>query len=348
VPGDAISPEDIRSAAPVYPVDNAIAPPPSVGDNAIAPPPSVGDNALVPGAGSVAAVNDSQWTVGSIPWTLEEAGFNTLNDLLILAEFDEVYDKEGPFTVFVPVDQAFELLIERFGGKEEASKQFEENPEVLEGLLKHHTISGRVPSSALQNNVVLQSDAKTPLRVKHYQPEDRNFQSLQVVTVNGARVIKPDIQATNGIIHVVDRVLFPVPEADIYNTLRKDPQQRYTTLVSAIDRAGLQLVLGDPRGGPYTLFAPTDQAFSLISPSELNAILADPARLVKLLKHHVVQDLIYTSGLQGFQKAYALDFELLFIYHTNGLTKVNGANVIEQDITALNGVIHTIDSVLGV
>ena len=40
----------------------------------------------------------------------------------------------GPFTVFVPVDQAFELLIERFGGKEEASKQFEENPEVLEGV----------------------------------------------------------------------------------------------------------------------------------------------------------------------------------------------------------------------
>lgn len=69
----------------------------------------------------------------------------------------------------------------------------------------------------------------------------------QVVTVNGARVVKPDIQATNGIIHVVDRVLFPVPEADIYNTLRKDPQQRYTTLISAIDRAGLQLVLGDPR-----------------------------------------------------------------------------------------------------
>jgi len=161
-------------------------------------------------------------------------------------------------------------------------------------------------------------------------------------------VVKPDIQATNGVIHVVDRVLFPVPEADIYNTLRKDPQQRFTTLVSAIDRAGLQLVLGDPRGGPYTVFAPTNQAFSLISPSELNAILNDPVQLTKLLKHHVVQDLIYTSGLQGFQKAYALDFELLFIYHTNGMTKVNGANVIEPDGTTLNGVIHAIDSVLGV
>jgi len=277
----------------------------------------------------------------------EQAGFNTLNDLLILAELDEVYDKEGPFTLFVPVDEAFEVLIERFGGKEKASEEFEKNPEVLEGLLKHHTVSGRIPSSALQNNMVLESNAKTPLRVKYYQPEDRNRKSLQVVTVNGARVVKPDIQATNGIIHVVDRVLFPVPEADIYNTLRKDPQQRYTTLISAIDRAGLQLVLGDPRSGPYTLFAPTDQAFSLISPSELNAILNDPVQLTKLLKHHVVQDLIYTSGLQGFQKAYALDFELLFIYHTNGMTKVNGANVVDQDVTALNGVIHTIDSVLG-
>ena len=72
-------------------------------------------------------------------------------------------------------------------------------------------------------------------------------------------------------------------------------------------------------GGPFTVFAPTNQAFSLISPSELNAILNDPVRLTKLLKHHVVQDLIYTSGLQGFQKAYALDYELLYIYHSNGI-----------------------------
>ena len=70
----------------------------------------------------------------------------------------------------------------------------------------------------------------------------------QVVTVNGARVLRPDIQATNGIIHVVDRVIVPVPQADIYNTLRNDPQQRYTTLVGAIDRAGLVPVLANPKG----------------------------------------------------------------------------------------------------
>ena len=71
-------------------------------------------------------------------------------------------------------------------------------------------------------------------------------------------------------------------------------------------------------GGPYTVFAPTNKAFGLLSPGDLNALLNDPVKLTKLLKHHVVQDLIYTSGLQGFQKAYALDFELLFIYHAKG------------------------------
>ena len=70
--------------------------------------------------------------------------------------------------------------------------------------------------------------------------------------------------------------------------------------------------------GPYTVFAPTNKAFSLISRSELNGILNDPAKLTKLLQRHVVQDLIYTSGLQGFQKAYALDFEILYIYHAKG------------------------------
>lgn len=171
----------------------------------------------------------------------------------------------------------------------------------------------------------------------------------QVITVNGARVVRPDIQASNGVIHIVDRVIFPVPQADIYNTLKNDPQQRYTTLVSAIDRAGLTSVLANPTGnfrssitstswsvhefqfgknwrkffplftaGPYTVFAPTNKAFSLISRAELNSILEDPAKLTKLLQRHVVQDLIYTSGLQGFQKAYALDFEILYIYHAKG------------------------------
>ena len=76
--------------------------------------------------------------------------------------------------------------------------------------------------------------------------------------MNGARVVKPDIQASNGVIHIVDRVIFPVPQADIYNTLKTDPQQRYKTLVSAIDKAGLTSVLANPTGKlqPSFLHAP--------------------------------------------------------------------------------------------
>lgn len=76
----------------------------------------------------------------------------------------------------------------------------------------------------------------------------------QVITVNGARFVKPDIQATNGVIHIVDRVLFPVPQADIYNTLKNDPAQRYTTLISAIDKAGLTTVLANPTGKTKKIF----------------------------------------------------------------------------------------------
>lgn len=74
------------------------------------------------------------------------------------------------------------------------------------------------------------------------------FPSQQVITVNGARILRPDIQATNGVIHIIDRVLFPVPQADIYSTLKADPQQRYTTLVAAIEKAGLTSALADPAG----------------------------------------------------------------------------------------------------
>lgn len=322
--------------------------PPPPGGALPVPPPLGGAVAT-----AVAAVDDgkkeeaSQWSEGSIPWQLEKLGLNTLNDLLVLSGLDEMFDKEGPFTVFVPVDQAFEILIQKFGGMEKASEEFNKNPDVLNSLLKHHVVAGSISSSSLQNNGVMQSLLTTPLRVKFYESEDSEWRPLKVITVNGARFVKPDIQATNGVIHIVDRVLFPVPQADIYNTLKNDPAQRYTTLISAIDKAGLTTVLANPTGGPYTVFAPTNKAFSLISRSELNAILNDPAKLTKLLQRHVVQDLIYTSGLQGFQKAYALDFEILYIYHAKGMTKVNGANVIDQDNTTLNGVIHTIDSVLG-
>ena len=78
--------------------------------------------------------------------------------------------------------------------------------------------------------------------------QQQQQQQQQVITVNGARVVRPDIKATNGIIHIVDRVIFPVPQADIYNTLKNDPQKRWSTLVSAIDRAGLQSVLANPTG----------------------------------------------------------------------------------------------------
>lgn len=336
IPPVADESSSYSTAAPVQQVDQ------DINTNAIssAPAPEAGSS-------STTGTSGSQWTEGSIPWTLEKLGLNTLNDLLVLSGLDEQFDKEGPFTVFVPVDQAFEILIQKFGGMEKATEEFNKNPDVLNSLLKHHVVAGSVPSSALQNNGVLQSLLSTPLRVKFYESEDSEWRPLKVITVNGARVVRPDIQATNGVIHIIDRVIFPVPQADIYNTLKNDPQQRYTTLVSAIDRAGLTSVLANPTAGPYTVFAPTNKAFSLISRAELNNILEDPAKLTKLLQRHVVQDLIYTSGLQGFQKAYALDFEILYIYHAKGMTKVNGANVIDQDMTTLNGVIHTIDSVLG-
>lgn len=70
-----------------------------------------------------------------------------------------------------------------------------------------------------------------------------------MITVNGARIVKPDIQATNGVIHIVDRVIFPIPQGPIYTTLKND--SRYSILVSAIEKAGLATLLADPTGNPF-------------------------------------------------------------------------------------------------
>ena len=117
----------------------------------------------------------------------------------------------------------------------------------------------------------------------------------------------------------------------------------FTTLVKAIESAELVDFLKSE--GSYTVFAPTDEAFSKLPQEALAALLQDIPKLKRILTYHVVFGDVRAEDLQQIEEAATVEGSIVAIENNNGI-KVNDANVLQTDIIADNGVIHVIDSVL--
>ena len=117
----------------------------------------------------------------------------------------------------------------------------------------------------------------------------------------------------------------------------------FKTLLTAVEAAGLVGALSGP--GPFTVFAPTDEAFAKIPAADLQALLADKAKLSAVLTYHVVSGTVLAKDVGGLKSAKTLQGAELAIDTSSGV-KVGGANVVATDIMASNGVIHVVDTVL--
>jgi uncharacterized surface protein with fasciclin (FAS1) repeats len=116
----------------------------------------------------------------------------------------------------------------------------------------------------------------------------------------------------------------------------------FKTLVTAVQAAGLVQTLKGP--GPFTVFAPTDAAFAKIPKATLDALLADKAKLTAVLTYHVVPGAVMAKDVKAGKVKTVQGQELTI--STAGGVKVDGANVVQTDIVASNGVIHVIDTVV--
>lgn len=117
----------------------------------------------------------------------------------------------------------------------------------------------------------------------------------------------------------------------------------FQTLVTAVKAAGLVDTLkGD---GPYTLFAPTDEAFAKLPEGDLKALLADKAALVRVLTYHVVPGKVMAADIVKLDSAQTVEGGMIKVASSGGV-KVNNANVVQTDIETSNGVIHAIDTVI--
>ncbi|UCD02525.1 MAG: fasciclin domain-containing protein [Promethearchaeota archaeon] len=117
----------------------------------------------------------------------------------------------------------------------------------------------------------------------------------------------------------------------------------FSTLLKAAEVAGLVDTLSS--GGPFTIFAPTDDAFSKIPSETLNSLLKEPEKLKGILLYHGIEGKVKSTDLSGTLKVKTLHGQEIMIDATKGV-KVNDANVVKADIETDNGIIHVIDKVI--
>jgi len=267
----------------------------------------------------------------------EDGRFSTLVAALQAAGLAETLAGEGTFTVFAPTDAAFAMLPE--GTLETLLAQ----PEgALTDILLYHVFDSVVPAET----VVTLDSATTLLG------QDVKFMVVDnEVTINDIyRIISADIEASNGLIHVIDGVLLPpsLSEAEAQPSIAEIAvaDGRFTTLVTALEAAGLVETFSGE--GAFTVFAPTDDAFDALPEGTIEALLADPTgALTDILKYHVVEGVVMAPDVVTLASAPTLLGEDISITVSNGNVFLNGdVQVIVTDIQASNGVIHVIDDVL--
>jgi uncharacterized surface protein with fasciclin (FAS1) repeats len=118
----------------------------------------------------------------------------------------------------------------------------------------------------------------------------------------------------------------------------------FNTLVAAVQAAGLVETLSGE--GPFTVFAPTDEAFALIPEADLQALLADKEALTAVLTYHVVPGKVLAKDVVTLSSAETVNGQSVEIMVRDGKVMIDGATVVATDIEASNGVIHVIDRVI--
>ena len=264
-----------------------------------------------------------------IPRTAQCTGIHSsLVAAVIQAELLETLQGQGPFTVFAPTDQAF-----TDAGIDLASLDTPEGKAILSDILLYHVVAGNVPSSAVTECMSADAVNGQPL----------SFTVNGGVMVNDANVTLPDVATSNGVIHVIDKVLMPT---DTPNDIPRTAQctGQHNSLVSSVIQAELlETLQGD---GPFTVFAPTDQAFtdagidltSLDNP-EGKAALAD------ILLYHVLDGEVPAANVTDCLSATTINGNPLS-FNVGDSVMVNGATVTATDVPTSNGIIHVIDKVL--
>lgn len=257
-------------------------------------------------------------------------GFSTLVAAVKAAGLVDALKGKDKLTVFAPTDDAFAKLPKATL----KSLLKPENKDQLKAILTYHVVPGKVTA----RNALKLDFAKT------LQGQRISIDSeLGRLEINESNVVATDIACDNGIIHVIDEVLLP-SEQSIPEVAKA--AGNFSTLLAAVSTAELAETLSGK--GPFTVFAPTDEAFEKLPKGTVAELLKPKNRkkLVDILTYHVVPGRIYSDQAIESEQATTVQGQNVKIGLSATGIRINESSLVAVDIQASNGVIHVIDQVL--
>lgn len=279
------------------------------------------------------------------------ADLSILVDAVVYADLASTLSGSTEFTVFAPTNAAFTTLLQSLG----VAKVTDLPKATVSALLLYHVVPGEVTSSAIQTGYVKSASpfGTTTSNLSLYITKDASGVKIN----NSAKVVTPDVDATNGIVHVVDKVI-TIP--NIVDFALSNPD--FSILVQALTRSDLGVdyvsILSSQVGAagspaPFTVFAPNNAAFTALL-AELQApnLAAIPAAtLNKVLQYHVVAGAnVVSTTLTDNQQVTTFETGKLTVDLDGGAALIDENNrrsrIIATDVQANNGIIHVIDRVV--
>jgi len=262
-----------------------------------------------------------------------ESYFSIIQQAIRLAGLEPAL-REGPLTVLVPTNEAFSKL----GSGVAESMLLPPNLDKLRQVLLHHVIAGRQDTTMLQAGTTLMTQSGGQMLVTQTDPFKVDSLSEGIST---------DVPATNGLLHVVDTVVFPrgfvYPDKSLLQLVQQSPA--LSTLAAALQASGLDSNLGGVT--LFTLFAPTNDAFAALGIGVATSLLmpANKDKLYQLLRYHLLPGAFTRDEFTANAAVQTLEQSFLKISSVKPFV-VGTSRVSTVDVPATNGVMHMLDSVL--
>jgi uncharacterized surface protein with fasciclin (FAS1) repeats len=270
--------------------------------------------------------------------------FKTLAAALTKAGLVSTLQSAGPYTVFAPNDAAFTKAgITSLDGL---------TKEALTPILTTHVLSGTVKAADVKSGAAPTVNTANQIYLS---------KNADGVFINGnIKVIATDVTASNGVIHVIDNVIIPPARNIVTEAVEGPDKALFTELVELVGAAGLATTLSTATAKGYTVFAPTNAAFTELykgAGTSKAALIANKALLTRVLLYHVVADRVFSTDLPnvgtaevatagtGTNAGDKLTFDLAGGAKVKGGSSGN-SNIIKANVLTTNGVIHAIDKVL--
>ncbi|KAH7937049.1 hypothetical protein HPB49_007566 [Dermacentor silvarum] len=242
------------------------------------------------------------------------------------AQVEDVLASLPSLTIIAPNDLAFAAL------PPSVIKMLETDSRFLRKFVLHHIVGDSVPSRSLRGDLEITTAGGDNILVKVYD-------NGRTISIGGANILVGDASYENVIVHIVDRVLYPIAESMLAQTI----QAKFGYFYRLLQNSGLTSVLNSDL---YTVFIPTQDAINNLPAETSQKILSNNELLKRVVSHHIVPGLQFSAVLKTGATLTPLDGEVLRVTTQAGQLFIDGVPFVSKDDGATNGVIHIVNRLL--